>query len=385
MAFLSKSGQIVKWKTLANGLFLLTCLFSSLTLFPSFAFYRYPYFERYLDVFYWVFIMCATKVDHVLPPKVSYALIAGMALVSVSAIFAWNHFGIIYVFVEYRQYIIIIFTLAISRILRLRIIPETIVATFPVYLLFSIVNFVLGYVYEEQYRPGVFGEFNYDLAYMAVVVLAKYSVLGEKYNPIISLAFFAFVSQSRTAAVIVLLLSVISRITFKSFIFLVGAVFVVFVIFWGRLWDQGDSDAIAIFEQLDRFQMLSSYLDTIKTSSELAAVGQSISGLKYTAERMDYYRETQLVSQLLGINTPSNYHGHLLRGFVLLGIIPYSVLIFGVLKQARLHFGSRQFIFIGVVLFSTAITQSIFSHPFAGGMFAAVCLLGFSKSRLADC
>lgn len=366
---------------IAYFLFAFTCAFSTVTLTPQFSMYRYPIYERYLDVFFLIFIGFLTR--RVLAPRARVSWILSLAIVAVviSSIFAIKNFGYLYFFIEYRQYIIIFSLFFLLCLLRKRIDALLLSKTMPIYFIFMIFNAAMGLVYAEYYRPGVFGESNYDLAYVGAVILANYSLRGLSYNPLLTMILFSALSQSRTAALTAVLLAFIRvRSVRDVFIFLaLGSS--AYLLFQNRLWDISGNDLSSVFQQVDRIQFAIAYMDAIEAAPLLAIVGQAFSGITFSSEAMSFYLDTQKASESLGFNTPSNFHGHLLRGFVLIGPLLYLLFLWGLLSQAARVHHQNSLIFILIVILSTALTQSIFSHPFSGSLFAIVCICGFAVKQ----
>lgn len=364
-------------RLMGYGLFISTCLFSSLTLFPSFSSYRYPYFERYLDVFFVLFFLSSTFRNHDHKLKVKPSLIFAIFTIFCSSLFAAFNFGSTYFFIEYRQYIILFFVFFLSLVLKRSLDPDFIWSTLPIYLLFIFVNFGLGIIYSEYYRPGVFGEANYDLAYMAVIVLSGYFLRGAAYNPILLMIVFSVFSQSRTAIFATIILSIIKIRTFRGIVTFLIITLAAIQLFLSRLWLDDQGDFLSSVLQIDRLQMVIAYLDAVSSEPLLAVFGQAFSGRTFFSPIMAFYADTQVASQLLGFNTPSNFHGHLIRGFLLMGPLIYIIFLMGFLKQASVSHTRPGFVFILIIMVATGLSQSILSHPFSGSFFAFSCLCGF--------
>jgi hypothetical protein len=131
-------------------------------------------------------------------------------------------------------------------------------------------------------------------------------------------------------------------------------------------------------------QMITVYTDLIKENLSLGLVGQPLSNVTFDEPSLDFYKTTQIVSEALDINTPSNLHGHFSRGALLFGIPGYlAILVWFLRKSLTSRQDEARLIILAVVVVSS-ITQSIFSHPFTGSYFAMVCITGFCPSSKQD-
>jgi hypothetical protein len=143
-------------------------------------------------------------------------------------------------------------------------------------------------------------------------------------------------------------------------------------------FEEQDPDTLRdAVEAVDRLQMLQVLATTVADNPVLAVVGQPIADIRVDEPSMEFYRDTQAASEALGFNTPSNFHGHLLRGVCLLGILPYLYFLFLIWSRVRAHFSARARLLVAATIVVTSLSQSIFSHPFTGALFLAVAWLGF--------
>ena len=360
-------------------LFAFTGLFSAATLLPGLSNFRYPYYERYLDLFF-VLVLVFGSVRSPRRPLGSKSAIVVLILIALSFVTAILRFGPVYVFVEYRQYLMLGFSMAYMTLAQRRLSAERLASTFPMYFGFLVINFVLATVFQEYYRPGVFGESNYDLAYVACVLVAMLHIPGKKVDILIPLLLFALLSQSRTAVGVVMVIALLRASSVRGILFLAIVLPVAFYLLRSRLWGES-SDGGDLLEQLDRVQMTLAYVDAVVDKPQLAILGQAFSGITFKADVLSFYLETQAASAALDFNTPSNFHGHMLRGFLLLGIPLYSAFLACMIAQAKRVHGRPAFVLLVTVIAVTTITQSIFAHPFAGTLFASVCVLGFAVKK----
>ena len=110
--------------------------------------------------------------------------------------------------------------------------------------------------------------------------------------------------------------------------------------------------------------------------------GQPLTNSRAYLDLLSYYSDTQPVSAMLGVTTPSNFHGHLLRGFSLLGVFGYTLFLILLLHRIRENLSGLEVIFIYILILVSGFTQSIFSHPLVGTMLFAFLWVGFSEVRL---
>lgn len=369
-------------KTLAKFIFSLTCFFSAMTLMPELSFYRYPFFERYLDFFYIAFLFLASKKSSVMRQNVDLLLMISFTVIFLSSIFAFINFGELYFLVEYRPYFLTAASILVLVLLNRKLDAQIIISTIPVLFIFLLINFLLSVAYAEFYRPGVFGESNYDLAYLAVIILALFHQNGKSRIQYMLLILFVIISQSRTAMIVAAAVGLLKARNLKGQAIFIASIPVLYFLFQGRFWDESTSDFTSVIEQLDRVQMVLAYISATMEYPQLLLFGQPFSSVTFTSETMGFYLETQQVSAQLGFNTPSNFHGHLLRGFLLLGIPIYLLFLTAILIRVYHIHGRNSFYFALIVIMGTAISQSIFSHPFSGSLFAIVCLVGFSERTI---
>lgn len=376
---------------LSQILFLATCGASLMTLLPGLSHLRYPYFERFLDVFFWLLIFLVTKRGS---PRAGVNTRSGdwllcCILLWVTACFlsAWYRFGSLYAAVEFRQYLLLFVAITVLKITGRRICAVRILRLAPIYFTFLVLNSLAGGVWGEYYRPGVFGESNYDIPFV-VIILCGY--LQKNRTSLVQPLFgiFVLVSRSRTALLTFLLASIRRAKSVRSLLFflifaMVGAWI---VLERSESFSESSDIDVPLWETLDRVQMVMAYYGNALESPSLLVFGQPISGQTFDSPVMEFYKRTQSASAMLDFNTPSNFHGHLIRGFMALGIPAYLAFLWWVYRSAKAVLNASQYTLVLMLVLVSAFTQSVFSHPFTGAIFGVLICRGFVQSvQLRPC
>ena len=356
-------------------------IISILGLLPDTSVLRGVFFERTLDASVPIFLMALTvKSPDLKVNRQGHELIFCIILVIfiiTTSIFSIIRFGVDYFLVEYRQYILISFSLIFLKFTKRKFSVKKLIKFGGLYFFLLTAVFLINSFFGVQYRPGVFGESNYDLAILTIIV-CSYLRLHKEKTTLGAFFVFSILSLSRTgmASFLIFLASRVKGI-FHFIVFLVALSIILSLV---TLRSETPITTIDI-TSLDRFIMAQSYLDEAGSNFEFLIFGQPLTNSRFQIDELSYYSEIQPVSAALGITTPSNFHGHLLRGFSLLGMSGYLLFLILLTSRIKRNFSKPEITFILALIFVSSISQSIFSHPLVGTILYTFLWTGFENTR----
>lgn len=356
-------------------------IISLLGLLPDTSSLRGAFFERALDASLPIFLFALTVRSEYGQGRnkmgtliLFFFVISYIALTAVASII---NFGVYYFFVEYRQYMLIFFSIILMRSLKRKFSLEKILKFSKTYILMILIVFFINSIFKVQYRPGVFGESNYDIAVLAVIFITFLRASKVKRALSVLLAFTTL-SLSRTAMA-TFFIFMTTRI--KEFSHLLLFVAVSLIIF-SLLGLRSETSLLEMdLNSLDRVVMAKAYFDEAYLNSSFMIFGQPLANDRSQLDALSYYSNSQPVSAMLGVATPSNFHGHLLRGFSLLGVVGYLPFLGLLSARVRRNFTIIESNFVSILVIVTGFTQSLFSHPLVGTLLFVFLWIGFSTGR----
>ncbi len=274
-------------------------------------------------------------------------LLSAVILVGIGAA-AFIRFGPLYLAVELRPYVEALLLFMLINVLGRQIDLSWLPTLFLPFCVAEIVFIAANYA-VATHKIGIFGEMNYDVQ-LVVIMLA----LAARSISLIHIAY-AIVAKTKTFAAYTTLMWILRRrlTRFLAFIALVAALPILV----------GMS-----FEMLDRFDrlvILRSLIDIIfDRYNWILLCGQLFCGDLFYEPILGWYISTQALSSSLDSVVPAVFHGHLLRNIFLLGV-PLTLLGYGLLCFRLLLRRGAAGLLVGWIAV-TAISQSIFHHPFVG-------------------
>lgn len=363
-----------------NLLCLPVYLVSILGVLPGTDVLRGPFFERLLDLSLPVFLMALTASPSSLPMRRHWSeLIAWLYVsifIAITMVVALGRFGLSYSLVEYRQYLLAAFAIFFLHATRRRFSVSKVVKFGRTYAVMLVLVSLANTLFGIQYRPGVFGESNYDLAALAIIVCGCFRSRQTRNAYALIGAFCAF-SLSRTAMLTVLTFAALRLRKLAHIVVLMISATAAIGLLAVRS-DQTFSEEGGL--TIDRIIMAAAYATEASKAPTFLLAGQPLADARFDIPEMSYYRDAQPVSESLQMNTPSNFHGHLWRGLCLLGAPCYLAFLALVFINIRRSFIGAERILLSVLLLISAISQSIFSHPLVGTMLFAFICTGFNDA-----
>lgn len=363
------------WNVLCSPVFIV----SMLGVLPWTQTLRGPFFERLLDASVIVFLMALTSRRPSVRRRrndlieLTWWFLAIYILATLLT--SYLRFGMDYVLVEYRQYVLISTALLFLYATGRRFSVPKVLQFGKVYACTFVAVQVLNASIGVQYRPGVFGESNYDIAAIAIIGCA--CLRTQKARMVYAgLLSFSMMSLSRTAMASTMLYSLlrVRRLVHVLFLALIVASAAALVM----LRPSGDDTGEGMVT-IDRIIMAAGYLSEASADPLFLTVGQPLANARFDVLEMSFYRDTQPVSERLQMTTPSNFHGHLWRGCALLGVPAYILFLLLTAQKVSQNFNKPERMLIYAVLLVSMVSQSIFSHPLVGTLLFAFIWFGFSK------
>lgn len=357
---------------------------SLISIIPGFDTLRGPIYERLLDLSFPIFFYALTDRCEALGNRQNKSEIGGWLIfaiyVSASALTSLYNFGINFFLVEYRQYVLIAAAIVIASFTKRFFSPKKIIQFARLYFFVFFLVILMNRVVGVFYRPGVFGESNYDLAALAIIFCA-FAAHSYNLRAWTSISLFSVFSLSRTSLIVLLILSFTRVKKISQFIWMsLISIMVVLLVALRAPDDMQATEFDYPALSIDRIQMTWSYIESASENNQFMLFGQALTSTRLDIPQMYYYRDTQPVSSELGISTPSNFHGHLLRGFALLGIPMYLLFVYLVYKKIRNNFSGLGRKFLYIVILVTGFSQSIFSHPLVGTLLFSFIWTGLRMS-----
>lgn len=345
---------------LHKSVFLALLLLSILTVFPGFEMFRYTIMPRIWDLYMVIFFLLLKNSSlniSILRWLISFLVMTFLVVCLIVSIF---NFSLTFVVIEFRWIFIIFFVTLVCRCISYHDLERFLVWSFRYYFCAICSIYLINKFMGQLYRPGVFGENNYDLGYLASVLLV-YMDRG-KFSKL--MYFFVVSYLSRSRAILVLISGIMLAGVRKS----KQNIFIILLFLIAISFSLSDRILVSSLDRIDRFVILVGFYDILSEDWLTLLFGQALTGACNTHEFVHWYTMSQY-SREIGCVVPANFHG----------LVPRLIYLFGVtgILAIMLHL---QFIYakVGLVVsiaFTVAcMAQSVYANPFAGAVLLATFL-----------
>ena len=346
---------------LNQSLFLALLLLSISTVLPGFEMFRYTIMPRIWDLYMVIFFLLLKSSS--LKISISRWVISFLVMTFLIAclIVSIFNFSLTFVVVEFRWIFIIFFVTLLCRCISYHDLERFLVWSFRYYFYAFCSIYLINEFFGQLYRPGVFGENNYDLGYLASVLLV-YMDRG-KFTKFLYFLVISYLSRSRAILILIsgLMLAGVRKSRQNIFIILLFLIVISYSL--------SDRILVSSLDGIDRFVILVGFYDILSEDWLTLLFGQALTGACNTHEFIHWYTMSQY-SREIGCVVPANFHG----------LVPRLIYLFGVMGMLAIML-HLQFIYVrfGLVVsiaFTVAcMAQSVYANPFAG----AVLLVTFLK------